>query len=166
MPEIRNPADGMKLEALAMGLLSSGATSPEFTLQLWNGQSGLNDTLKMDEVRITVSLAAEGAFNGGNDGDGREFVDGKWLEVKSNGTTGGGITDDMQATFTPVGGDPAAGGLALGAIGCGTARHLHCRIALPSQVSTAYASNPRLHLSFKAAPAVGFGENHGTYFGG
>ena len=103
-------------------------------------------------VEEIVHLAKTKAYLlliGGGDADGAELVSEKWLELKSSGVVGSGITDDMQSVFTPVGGNPLTDGLAIGAIPSGTARQLYCRVNIPAQPATGYACRPRLAISYQ-----------------
>lgn len=162
--EIYDVADGAVIDLLALGLLMSGETSAEFILHLWNGKDESTPSLQMGAVYITASLA-NSAYSGGDDADGEEFINEKWLEVKSSGVSGSNITDDAQASFTPIGGVAVSGGLLVGPIPQGSARHLHCRVNIPSQVSTLYNCRPRLVVDYKPEPWPGFGNMFGYYHG-
>lgn len=162
--EIYNVTDGAVIDLLALGLLKSGETSAEFILHIWNGKDETDPSLQMGKVYITASLA-DSAYSGGDDADGSEFMNEKWLEVKSNGVSGSNITDDAQASFTPVGGMAETGGLSIGPIPQGAARHLHCRVNIPPQVSTRYSCRPRLVVDYNPGPWPGFGNMFGYHFG-
>jgi len=159
-------ADSIQLGSLELGLLLPGQVSQEIEIHLWNDKDGSADSLGMDNVFITVSLST-GEYAGGSPEQGQEVIDGKWIEIKSNGVTGQGITDDAQAVFTPVGGDPTIGGLALGRIPRSAARHLHMRVNIPANVSgAAFALYPLIALAYSAAFVRGFGYDFGNNFGG
>ncbi|GMT43063.1 MAG: hypothetical protein IEMM0002_1474 [bacterium] len=162
--EIYDVTDGAVIDLLSMGLMKSGEISAEFILHLWNGKGGSDPALQMKDVYITASLA-DGSYSGGADADGNEFITEKWLEVKSSGVTGSNIVDDAQASFTPVGGEPSTGGLAIGPIPSDAARHLHCRVNLPAQPSTLYKCRPRIVVNCNPMPWPGFGDLFGYYFG-
>lgn len=162
--EIYDVTDGAVIDLLALGLLKSGETSAEFILHLWNGKDETDPALQMGAVYITASLA-DSAYSGGYDADGKEFINEKWLEVKSSGVSGSNITDDAQASFTPVGGVAGSGGLSVGSIPQGSARHLYCRVNIPSQVSTSYRCRPRLVVDYNPEPWPGFGNMFGYHYG-
>ncbi|MBI5178812.1 MAG: discoidin domain-containing protein [Nitrospinae bacterium] len=166
VPAVFDPAVETALNTLPLGLLYPGEVAAEFTLALWNDKGKLTNALTMAGVRITVSLAREGQFTGGGDPDGQEFVAARWLEVKSLGAAGIGITDDAQTAFTPVGGEPFSAGLLVGDIPPNCTRYLHCRVNVPAQVTTTHTARPRLLAVFHPAPVCGFGKKHGTEFGG
>ena len=147
--EIFNDGDSSEIDLLSLGLLEPGEQSAEFIIHLWNAKNESDPALKVDSPFITLSLA-DGSYSGGEEPDGAEMVSEKWFEIKSNGVVGSGITDDAQGGFTPVGGDPQTGGLALGAIPSGTARVLHCRVNLPATPATVYSCRPRLLVSYNA----------------
>jgi len=147
--EIYDAADSAVVDLLSLGLLKPGEISTEFIILLWNSRDDTDPALTMDQPYVTATLA-DGSYSGGEDADGAEMVSEKWLELRSSGVVGSGITDDAQSVFTPVGGDPQTGGLAIGTIPSGTARQLHCRVNIPAQPSTAYACRPRLVISYNA----------------
>jgi len=168
LPVVRfyDSADSVRLGSLELGLLLPGQVSQEIEIHLWNDKGGSADSLGMDNVFITVSLST-GGYSGGSPEQGQEVIDGKWVELKSNGVTGQEITDDAQTVFTPVGGDPATDGLALGPIPRAAARHLRMRINVPGNVSAgAFALYPVIALAYSAAFVRGFGYNFGNNFGG
>lgn len=146
--QIYDAADIAAIDLLSLGLLKPGEISAEFIILLWNSRNETDPSLTMDQLYVTATLA-DGTYSGVGDADGAELVSQKWLEIKSSGVVGSGITDDAQAGFTPVGGNPLTGGLTLGAIPSGTARQLHCRVNIPAQPSTAYASRPRIEISYQ-----------------
>ncbi len=164
MVEIYDVADSAVIDLLAMGLLKSGEISAEFILHLWNGKGENDPSLQMEKVRITASLV-DSSYFGGDDPDGAEFINEKWLEVKSSGVSGSNITDDAQASFTPVGGIAETGGLSIGPVPQGAARHLHCRVNIPQKVSTLYNCRPRLVVTYNSEPWPGFGSMFGYYSG-
>lgn len=147
--EIYDSADSVVVDLLSLGLLKPGETSAEFIILLWNSRDDAATSLTMDQLYVTATLA-DGSYSGGEDADGAELVSQKWLELKSNGVVGSGITDDAQSVFTPVGGDPLTGGLSIGAIPSGTARQLHCCVNIPVDPSTVYSCRPRLLVSYNA----------------
>ena len=147
--QIYDAADTVVVDLLSLGLLKPGEISAEFIILLWNSKNQTDPSLTMTQLYVTATLA-DGTYSGGGDADGAEMVSQKWLEIKSSGVVGSGITDDAQSVFTPVGGDPLTGGLAIGAIPSGAARQLHCRVNIPAQPSTAYASRPRIEISYNA----------------
>ena len=147
--EIYNAADSGVVDLLSLGLLKPGEISAEFIILLWNSRDEVDPSLTMDQLYITATLA-DSSYSGGDDPDGAELVSEKWLELKSDGVVGSGITDDAQSVFTPVGGDPQSGGLAIGAIPSGTARQLHCRVNIPAQPTTPFACRPRLLVRYNA----------------
>ena len=147
--EIYDSANFAIVDLLSLGLLKPGGISQEFIILLWNSRDETDPALKMDQLYVTATLA-DGTYSGGEEPDGAELVSEKWLEIKSDGVVGSGIIDDAQSVFTPVGGDPQTGGLAIGAIPSGTARQLHCRVNIPADPATAFACRPRIVISYNA----------------
>jgi hypothetical protein len=152
-------------ESLLFGLKKSGEVSGEFAVDLWNNRNGTEKLLSMGDVRISVALL-DGSYTGGGFEEGQEMIDEKWLEAKSNGVTGSGITDDVQTVFTPIGGDPSIGGLAVGDIPTGTARRIHFRLNIPVNVDTPFSLYPALKVSYRAMNSYGYGFNYGRMYGG
>ncbi len=162
--EIYSPS-GDRLENVRLGLLNSGEVSKEVELHLWNNRLGNFKTLSMTEVFLSLSLV-DRSFAGGLNEDGQEMLDAKWLELKSNGVSGSSIVDDVQALFTPVGGNPVASGLSVGVIPSGTARHIQLRINIPQQVATAHSIYPKFLITNRPSLTNGFGIDFGYNFGG
>jgi len=159
-------ADSIPLGSLELGLLLPGQVSQEIEIHLWNDRDGSADSLGMADVVITVALST-GGYAGGLPEQGQEVIDGKWVEIKSSGVTGQEITDDAQTVFSPVGGNLATGGLALGSIPRAAARHLRMRVNVPASVSGGpFALYPVIALAYSAAFVRGFGYNFGNNFGG
>ena len=157
-------ADDAALEGIIAGLLKTGATSAELSFHLWCGRGG-GSGLKMGNIKITAALD-DGRYGGGSYPRGQEVVDGKWVELKSSGALGAGIADDAQTLFTPVGGEPATGGLAVGSIPTGAGRVIAMRINVPASPLTPFSATPRLDINYDALPDPGFGANYASYFGG
>ena len=119
----------------------------------------------MTEVFLTLSLVNE-SFAGGLNEDGQEMLDGKWLELRSNGVSGNGIVDDAQLSFTPVGGNPATGGVSVGDIPSGCARYIQFRVNIPQSIATAHSVYPKFLVANRPYLTNGFGINFGYNFGG
>ena len=151
---------GVKLNHLYFGLLKTGKVTSELTLHLWNRKTGTAELLEMKDVYVSVALI-NGAYNGGSLSSGQELIDEKWLEVRSSGVSGAGITDDAMVSFAPIGGEPKVGGRRIGNIPPGTARHLNLRLNVPSVVDTPFSLFPALVVSYRSAANGGFGH----YFG-
>ena len=152
-------------ESFVFGLKKSGELSNEFSIDLWNNRNGGKEILLMSEVKIYVVLFDD-SYSGGRLEEGQEMVDEKWLEAKSNGVTGIGITDDSQTVFTPIGGDPTTGGLAVGDIPSGTARRIFFRLNIPANAETPFSIYPSLKISCRALNSDGYGFNYGCIYGG
>jgi hypothetical protein len=152
-------------ENFLFGLKKTGELSDEFFINLWNNRNGTEKLLSMGDVKISVTLF-DGSYSGGRLEEGQEMIDEKWLEAKSSGVTGTGITDDAQTVFTPIGGDPAIGGLAVGDIPSGTARKISFRLNIPADAETPFSLYPALKVSYRAANSYGYGFNYGRMYGG
>ncbi len=137
---------GASLESIITGLLKTGAVSTVVPLRLWNAHGGVI-ALKMVNVKITVALDNCG-YSGGTYPQGQEAVNGKWVELKSSGIIGTGITDDSQSAFTPIGGPPASGALSIGDIPANSARIIFLRLNLPASPSTPFAATPHVLVSY------------------
>ncbi|MGR3311131.1 MAG: hypothetical protein ACUZ77_10185, partial [Candidatus Brocadiales bacterium] len=124
--------------------LALGATSTEVILHLWNSKNDASN-LTMTNCKLTTRLS-NGTYTGGIDEEGQEAIDEKWFEVKSDGVTGADITDDAQASFTAIGGDPDVGGnaLSIGDIPPNNARHIHLRVNVPAIPTTESSTFPEL----------------------
>lgn len=164
VPVLLNAVGGAKLESIIAGLLKSGAVTASVPCHLWNDRGG-GSALKMGNIKITAALN-DGRYGGGAYPQGAELVAGKWVELKSAGVLGTGITDDTQTLFTPVGGDPALNGLAVGAIPANAGRVIAMRINVPASPLTPFSATPRLDIAYDAFADPGFGGNFGSYFGG
>ncbi|MDH5542991.1 MAG: discoidin domain-containing protein [Nitrospinota bacterium] len=161
VPEVEiYTSSGVKIDTLYFGLLKSGEMSAEMTLYLWNRKSGTAEVLEMKDVYLSLALT-DGEYSGGSLPNGQEMVDEKWLEVKSSGVSGTGITDDAHSFFAPVGGEPVSEGRRIGNIPPGAARHIQMRLNVPSAVDTPFSVFPKLVVSHRPANAGGFGH----YFG-
>lgn len=163
--EIVDTAGAATFESFLFGLKKSGELSGEFAVDLWNNRNGTEKLLSMGDISISVSLL-DGSYTGGWFEEGQEMVDEKWLEAKSNGVTGTGIIDDSQTVFTPIGGDPATGGLAVGDIPAGTARRIHFRLNIAADAETPFSIYPALNVSYRAMNSYGYGFNYGRMYGG
>jgi hypothetical protein len=123
-----------------------GEVSSTIILHLWNLKGVTTGGLTMTNCRISGSLLG-GLYAGGTDFQGQEIIDEQWMEAKSDGTSGGGgITDDAQGSFTPIGGDPSVGGnyLAIGNIPPNRARHIHIKLNAPIGAGTTFNAYPEL----------------------
>lgn len=164
VPRLLNAVDGAELASIITGLLKGGAVTASAPCHLWNDQGG-GSALKMGNIRITAALT-DGAYTGGSYPHGAECVAGKWVELKSAGVVGMGAIDDAQTVFTPVGGEPAAGGLVAGAIPANAGRVIYLRINVPANTQTPFSASPRLDITYDVLPDPGFGGNFGSNFGG
>ncbi len=142
---------GASLESIITGLPKTGAVSAVVPLRLWNAHGG-EIALKMANVKITVALD-NGGYSGGTYPQGQEVVDGKWIELKSSGIVGTGITDDSQSAFTPIGGPPASGGLSIGDIPANSARIIFLRLNVPAMPSTPFAAIPNVLVIYDVLSA-------------
>lgn len=144
-------ANDRPIDSLIDDDLIRGTISTEHVLHLWNSK-GDSTGLTMTNCRLTARLS-NGLYTGGTNEQGQEIVTGKWVEVKSNGISGTGITDDAQTAFTPVGGDPNISGnyLAIGNISPNTARHIHVRVNVPANPATEFSAFPELLISYDMA---------------
>lgn len=163
-PQLLNAVGGGELESIITGLLKGGSVTASVPCHLWNNHGG-GGALKMGNIRITAALS-NGEYAGGNFPQGAEFVAGKWVELKSAGVLGAGAVDDAQTVFSPVGGDPAIGGLAVGAIPANTGRVITMRINIPVSPLTPFSATPRLDIAYDVFADPGFGGTFGSYFGG
>lgn len=134
--------------SLVLRNLLENAISNTVELHLWNSKE-IGVGVAMFNCKLTARLS-NGQFSGGTITQGQEVVDGKWIEAKSNGVSGTGITDDAQTSFTPIGGDPATPGnfLAIGDIPANCARHIHIRVNVPTDPTTSFSAFPELLISY------------------
>jgi hypothetical protein len=139
--EWRNVSDTI-IHSFKESDLALGATSTEVILHLWNSKEDASN-LTMTNCQLTTRLP-NGLYTGGTDEEGQEAIDEKWFEVKSDGVTGADITDDAQASFTAIGGDPSVGGnaLSIGDIKVNNARHIHVKVNVPGSPTTVFSTFP------------------------
>jgi len=131
-PQLFDNTDTLEISSQLFANVSAGSVSPDVELHLWNGKdSGTADTMK--NIRITTSTAND-KYTGDNNANGQELVTGHWVEIKSAGVIGTGITDDAMTSYKPVGGDPIASinnYLGVGDIPTNCARKLFIHINTP-----------------------------------
>lgn len=163
--EVVDIVGSLLFERFLFGLKKSGELSAEFSVYLWNNRNSTEKLLSMGGVKISVALF-DGSYSGGLLEEGQEMVAEKWLEAKSSGVAGAGIIDDAQMVFTPIGGDPSIGGLAVGNIPTGTARRIYFRLNIPADAATPFSLYPALKVSYMAVNSNGYGFNYGRNYGG
>lgn len=77
---------------------------------------------------------------------GKEWVDDKWMKVRSIGIAGSGIVDDNESVYTPIGGSTVH---SIGDIPSNCSRYLYLRVDVPSGATpTGMNINLRFRVSY------------------
>ena len=127
--------------------LTNKISSPVQEIHLWSSK---DDPIGGVATNIKISVAcSNGLFTGQDNGIGQECVTEQWLEVKSNGVVGSGITDDAQATYTPIGGGfTGSKYLSVGNIPANTARKLFIRLNIPASITSDGSVYPKIVVQY------------------